>query len=145
MGFTGFLSVLMLLRYDERNVQWRWSLDVLQAADDGGRLGPLGAEEPQHGRAVDSSQGGERGAVGAMEQREEERTRGMDTHIMSGLYHFNVDGRCGWLSLVTTVKSCRRKMFGIHSGFLRLTQHHLKQEVHRLPREALAPPFGDGM
>lgn len=80
-----------------------------------------------------------------MEQREEERTRGMDTRIMSGRYHFNVDDRCGWYSLVTTIKSCRRKIFGIYSGILRLTHHHLKQEVHRLPREALAPPFGDGI
>lgn len=53
--------------------------------------------------------------------------------------------QCRWHSLVTTVKSCWRKMFGIYSGILRLTHHHLKQEAHRLPREALALPFGDGM
>lgn len=35
-----------------------------------------------------------------MEQREEEGTRGMGTHPMSGLSHFRVDGRPGWISLV---------------------------------------------
>lgn len=66
------------------------SLDVVQAADDGGCPRPLGAEEPQHGRAAGSIQGGERRAEGAMEQREEERARGVDT--LDKAEHFIVDG-----------------------------------------------------
>lgn len=62
----------------------------MQAADDGGCPRPLGAEKPQHGRAAGSIQGGERRAEGAMEQREEERARGVDTSDRAK--HFIVDG-----------------------------------------------------